>query len=362
MENRTENAIPWGDWLGADDFRLFVRETAPLHPRSWSLPDFEDSTSALGWELREPRQVGKQVWRRFAARKGPRAGYGTVIGDASDPGRVRRLNVRLIDLPEEDSAVAVGCARAAWRIMEEEVGAPAMWGHDRGPWMLWRRPGTGLLVHAHDDGQLSLDLLPPDADADAAGLGHARGRWRAAPSPATPSPAAGSGAASPSRVARDGSGAADPSGITWDGVEKRLAETLRSLVHGAPYLPARFIGRLGAASDPRRFVQFWNQDGGLVVEASGHLHRPEAADPARLTGNGWEFSRQIWQRRFPADTQGHAIAATTATAARMLVEEVRRLDVEPADLSYDGTMTGRGHRFLLDLPDLGPARVQHPVT
>ncbi|WP_097880745.1 TY-Chap domain-containing protein [Streptomyces sp. st140] len=336
-----ENMIPRGNWLDDDIFRTFVREVAPLHFGSWSLTDVERTTSALGWELREPKEVAGQVWRRFAPRKGPSAGYGTLIADASEPEQLRKLNVRVVDLPPEDLATAADLIRAAWWVMEDELGPPTLWGGDSGPWMLWRRPGTSILVHSHDGGEVSFELVPSATDSDGAGRGYSRGRWRAAESADLPP-------ASP-----------ELPGATWEQVEKRLAETLRSLDHDTPFFPGRFILHLGDARDPQRFVQCWSQDLSLVVEATGHLHRPDAADPARMTQNGWEFSRSIWQRRFPdaMDEPAHA-----ATAARMLVEELRQLCVDLSGLSYDGTMSGRGRGFHLDLPDLGIPRVHHPAA
>ncbi|MEU0097356.1 hypothetical protein [Streptomyces sp. NPDC006267] len=337
-----ENVIPQGRWLETDGFRELVREVAPLRFGSWSLPEFEHATSELGWELQEPKEIAGRVRRRFAPRKGPWGGYGTVIADASEPDQVSRLTVHVVDLPAEDIATAAGLVRAAWWVMEDELGPPTMWGGSSGPWMLWRRSGAGLLVHTHDEGEVSLVLLPSEADADAAGRGYSRGRWRAAERFGLPSAPA----------------APHAPGSTWEGVEKRLSETLRSLDYDTPFFPGRFILHLGSAGDPRRFVQCWSQDLGLVIEATGHLHRPEAADPARLTRSGWTSSPSVWQRRFPdaMDDPAHA-----ATAARMLVEELRQLGVGLADLSYDGTMTGRGRGFHLDLPDLGLPRVHRPA-
>ncbi|MFD4239092.1 hypothetical protein [Streptomyces sp. NPDC058542] len=338
-----DNRIPRGGWLDDDIFRELVREVTPLRFGSWSLADFEHATSALGWELREPKEVVGRVRRRFAPRKGPRSGYGTVIADASAPDQVRKLNVRVIDMPAEDLASAARLVRAAWWVMEEELGPPAMWGGDSGPWMLWRLPGACLIVHTHDEGEVSLELLPPDADTDAAGDGYSHGRWRAAEQSVLPvAPAA------PHTPC-----------ATWEDVEKRLSETLRSLGHDTPFFPGRFILHLGSADDPQRFVQCWSQDRGLVIEATGYLHQPDAADPARLARSGWDSSPSVWQRRFPdaMDEPAHA-----ATGARMLVEELCRLGVGLADLSYDGTMTGRGRGFHLDLPDLGIPRVHQPAV
>lgn len=335
--------IPRGSWLDDDIFRELVREVVPLRFGSWSLSDFEHATSELGWELGEPKEVVGRVWRRFAPRKGPRSGYGTVIADASAPDQVRKLNVRVVDMPAEDMATAAGLVRAAWWVMEEELGPPTMWGGDSGPWMLWRLPGACLIVHTHDEGEVSLELLPPDADADSAGGGYSRGRWRAAEQSVLPIIPA----------------APHTPGPTWEDVEKRLSGTLRSLDYDTPFFPGRFILHLGSTDDPQRFVQCWSQDLGLVIEATGYLHRPDAADPARLALSGWDPSPSVWQRRFPdaMDEPAHA-----AAAARMLVEELRQLGVGLADLSYDGTMTGRGRGFHLDLPDLGIPRVHRPAT
>lgn len=337
---RMDKAVPWGDWLEADAFRELVKQVAPLRPGGWSLPEFVRVTSALGWELRGPREVGGQVRRRFAARKGPSCGYGTVIADASEPEQVRKLNVRVVDLPAEDVREAAGPVRAAWWVMEDELGPATLWGGDGGPWMMWRRPGAVLVVHTHDAGEVSLELLPADAGTDAVGRGGARGSWRAAEPAGLPS--------APTTPARRGTSGGE--------VQKRLYEALRSLTYDAPFFPARFILHLASARDPLRFVQCWSQGPDLVIEATGYLHHPELADPARLTGHGWELPHSLWQRRFPdaMDDPAHA-----GTAARMLVEELRNLAVDPADLVHSGSMTGRGRGLHLDLPHLGIPRT-HP--
>ncbi|MFF8551646.1 hypothetical protein ACF058_02195 [Streptomyces sp. NPDC015501] len=352
-----KNTIPRGRWLDDDVFRTLVKEVVPLRPDSWTLADFARATAGLGWELREPRTVGDRIWHRFAPRNGPSYGYGTLVADASAPERIRSLNVSLVDLPEEDVFSVAGRTRAAWWVMEEELGPPTMWGGYSGPWMLWRRPGADapggprprglpdLLVHGHDDGRMSLDLLPPGSDADTVGRASVRGRWYAAqPSHLPPDPLS----AAPHRPA-----------TTWEDVEKRLTRALGSLNRCAPFFPGRFILHLGASRDPQRFVQCWSQDLSLVVEATGYLHHPDSANPAHLARNGWDFSRSIWQRRFPDAMEDREQAA--ATAARMLIEELRRLGVELADLSYDGTISGRGQGFHLELPDLGIPRVHQPV-
>ncbi|MFJ7062128.1 hypothetical protein ACIQVA_31180 [Streptomyces microflavus] len=91
--------------------------------------------------------------------------------------------------------------------MEEELGPPAVSGGRSGPWMLWRRPGTGLptlLVHAHDNGEMSLELLPSDADADAVGRARSRAAGTPPSQPGTPIEATGyvhhTDAASPARL------------------------------------------------------------------------------------------------------------------------------------------------------------------
>lgn len=75
--------------------------------------------------------------------------------------------------------------------MEEELGPPAVWGGPLRPWMLWPRPGTGLpalLVHAHDNGEMSLEALPSDADANADAVGQAHSRGPLAHLPASRGP------------------------------------------------------------------------------------------------------------------------------------------------------------------------------
>lgn len=335
-----DNAIPRGSWLEDDSFRELVKQLAPLELGGWSLPEFERAISALGWELREPREVVGEVRRRFVARKGPWGGYGTVIADASEPEQVRALRVHVVDMPAEDVSHAAGLVRAAWWIMEEELGPPTLWGGDVGPWMLWRRPGASLLVATHDGGEVSLELLHTDADIDAAGRGDSRGDWRAGdPADLPPVPAA------PTRPSAG-----------WDELQKRLYEALRALNYDTPFFPGMFIVHLESARDPLRFVQCWSDGLDLVVEATGYAHHPELADPARLAQSGWKVSHSLGQRRFPnaMDEPAHA-----RTAARMLVEELQNLGVDLADLVHNGSMVGRGRDFHLDLPQLGLPRT-HP--
>ncbi|MFF2777553.1 hypothetical protein ACFVU3_21895 [Streptomyces sp. NPDC058052] len=332
-----EKTIPRGSWLEADAFRELVREIAPLQVGGWSVAEFERATAVLGWELREPTEVAGQVWRRFAPRKGPWGGYGTVIADPSEPERIRTLRVPVVDLPPEDVRTAADLVRAAWWVMEEELGRPAAWGGDVGPWMLWRRPGSSLVVHADSEGQVDLDLVPTDTDADAAGRSGSRGVWRAADPAHLP----------PAHVAPVGTGDG------WDAVRKRLHQALRALAHDTPFLPGRFILHLGSAQDPQRFVQCWNDGLELVIEATGLMHHPELADPARLSESGWTLSHSLWKRRFPGAMED---GTASGTAARMLVEALQGLGVERDDLVYDGTVSGRGHGFHLDLPRAGLRR------
>ncbi|MFJ2022791.1 TY-Chap domain-containing protein [Streptomyces sp. NPDC087897] len=335
-----DDRLPRGDWYETDSFRELVKQATSLRPGGWSLAEFEHAVSEMGWELKEPQQIVDQVWRRFVPRKGPWGGYATAISDASAPERVRRLNVRVVDMPAEHLPTDAGHVRAAWWIMEDELGPPTLWGGDGGPWMLWRRPGTSFLVHSHDGGEVSLELLHTDSDPDAAGRSDSRGSWRAAaPADLLPVPAA------PFRPAAD-----------WDEVQKRLFDVLRDLDHDTVFLPGRFILHLTSVRDPLRFVQCWNQDRdlALVVEATGYTHHPELADPDRLARSGWKLTHSLWKGRFPhnRDESEHL-----RTAARMLVEELQHLGVDLADLAYGGTVTGRGHGFHLDLPALGLPRV-----
>ncbi|MDX3065130.1 hypothetical protein ABZV68_05580 [Streptomyces clavifer] len=346
--------IPRGSWLDDDIFRELVKEIAPLRLGGWSLLEFERATSALGWELREPREVAGQVWRRFLPRKGPWGGYGTVIADASEPEQIRKLRVPVVDLPPEDAPTAADLVRAAWWIAEEELGPATMWGGRVGPWMLWQRPDSSLVVHSDRRGQVNLELVHTDADPDAGATIAATATATAA---ATAAPEVSRGAwraADPAHLPPVLAAPAGPS-TRWDEVQERLYQALSALTHDTPFFPGRFILHLGSAHDLHRFVQCWSHGAELVIEATGYLHRPELADPARLAERGWDRSHSLWQRRFPRAREERACSTT---AARMLVEEMQNLGIGPADIVYSGTMSGRGLGFHLDLPGLGLRRSQ----
>lgn len=330
------NTIPQGRWLEAEAFRELVREIVPLRLGGWSLREFERATSALGWELGEPDDVAGQIRRHFLPGKGPWGGYGSVTTDPAEPERIRELRVSVVDLFSEDVRAAADEVRAAWWIMEEEVGPPTLWGGRSGPWMLWRLPGGSLIVHSQE-GLMDLELVPAGAAPDVTAPRTPRSLWRAAETdhlpPALAAPAA--------------------PGTHWDDAQERLAQALRSLNEDTPFFPGRFILHLGSAHDPHRFVQCWSDGPDLVIEATAYAHHPELADPARLAENGWALSHSLWQRRFPHAMKNSACATT---AAHMLVGELRNLDITLADLVYSGTMTGRGHGFQLDLPEVGLRR------
>ncbi|MFE3560441.1 hypothetical protein ACFXKW_37165 [Streptomyces sp. NPDC059193] len=334
-----KNTIPRGSWLEADAFRKLVQEIAPLRLGGWSLSEFERATSALGWELEGPSEVAGQIWRQFLPRKGPMGGYGTVVADTSQPEQIHTLRIPVVDMPADDVRHAADMVRAAWWIMEEELGPPTLWGGNIGPWMLWRRPGSSLIVYSDSAGHMDLELVHTDADADAAARGDSRGSWRAT-DPAHLPPAL----AAPARTS-----------TRWDEVQERLHRALCSLNYDTPFFPGRFILHLGSAHDPQRFVQCWSDGLDLVIEATGYVHHPELADPARLTESGWKLSHSLWQRRFPDAMEE---SAHSQAAARMLVGELRNLGIDLADLVHSGTMTGRGRDFHLDLPAVGLRRSQ----
>lgn len=318
-------------------FERLVRQSASLDMGGWRVDEVERATSALGWELMRPREYRGRViphFRQFAPHRGPEFGGGIVLADVSDPGQALRLSVGVVDLPDEGVRGTLDQLRAAWWIMEEVLGPPTMWGHGDS-WMLWRRPGTSFLVKTHG-GEVTFELLCTDRAAEAAGRADSRGSWCAAHPDDLSS-------AAPLRPAAD-----------WDEVQKQLARALGDLNHDAPFFPGGFIVHLKSALDPHGFVQCWNFDSNLVVEATAYWHRPESADPARLSGLGWELSHSMWKRRLP-DTMNNP-REHARTAARMLIDELRHVGVGLDDLVYSATMSGRGRDFHLDLPHLGLRR------
>ncbi|MFE5852685.1 hypothetical protein ACFQ61_05625 [Streptomyces sp. NPDC056500] len=332
-----KNTIPRGNWLDDDVFRELVREIILLRLGGWSLEEFERAGAVLGWELGEPSEVAGQVWRRFLPRRGPWGGNGTVIAGLSEPGRIHTLRVPVVDLPPGDVWTASDLVRAAWWVMEEELGPPTLWGGRVGPWMLWRRPGGSLVVHSHHSGRVNLELVHTGPDSDAATHGGSRCSWRAA---------------DPAHLPAAPAGPHEPT-TGWDRIQERLFQALRALTHDTPFLPARFILHLASAHDPHRFVQCWNDGSELVIEATGYLHHPELAAPARLADSGWNLTQPVWQRRFP---QAARDWGSSRTAACMLVEELKNLGTDPAHLVHSGTVTGRGRAFHLDLPETGVRR------
>ncbi|MEU6040701.1 hypothetical protein ABZ801_35420 [Actinomadura sp. NPDC047616] len=148
---------------------------------------------------------------------------------------------------------------------------------------------------------------------------------------------------------------AEPTGpVTWDTFQEELARALEKLTEDAPCFPARFILHLQSGRDPRRLVQAWNEGADLRIEATGLFNDPTLADTDRLAALGWHSNSGMWQRRFPGAMD--SAEEDAATAAHMLVSALQMLQVEPAELTYDGTLTPREGQLHLDLPRLGIAR------
>ncbi|MEV5826863.1 protein kinase [Spirillospora sp. NPDC052242] len=284
------NGIPRGNWLQDEEFRELVRQVAGL-----AIPAEPD--------------------------------VATVVANAAAPERPARLEVEItdgIDLNDE-----VGFLRAAWRVMEEELGPPTTW-QGPGPRMLWRRPGTSLAVGLSSSLKVTLEALGTECRTAAREL---PSTWLAA-DPADLRPP------EPEAIATD-----------WGEARANLRAALRALCSDTPLFPGRFILCMQADSDPLRFVQAWNDGLDLVVESTGFLHRPELVDRDRAARLGPQGTPP--QRRF-GDAANEA--EQVSRAADMLMEALQVMRVDLTDLTFSGTMVGRGRRFHLDLPRLGPRR------
>jgi hypothetical protein len=349
-------------WSSRKRFRSLLEELVPLDMGGWRVEEVETALGTLGWQLlpvrpgevvdlaRGPlRGVGRQL---ASPPRGPRQGVGVVVVDDFACGQAVGVEVNLGYgiAYDDDHHDEVDFVRTTWDIMEEVLGTPpSLWAgagrrwESRGPRMLWRRPGgttlaVGLDVHSAP----VVSMLRTASDSDAAGHPTmSPGVWRAAePADLPPVPE------------RDELRAP----LTWASVRTALSEALRALCADVPCLPGRFILHLQSALDPLRFVSAWNE--GLDLRIESFVHHADRIDPDLLAERGWSDAGGLWQRRFGHAADGDGSADT---AAAMLVEAIRAMGVDDADeLNYHGTVSGRGHLFQLDLPDLRLPRMNEP--
>ncbi|WP_424639463.1 hypothetical protein [Embleya sp. AB8] len=350
-------------YLSSEDrFRGLVEELAPLDMGGWRMEEVKAALATLGWELL-PVEPGNVVdlargplpgvgWELDRHPRGPRQGIGVVVVDHSRSEQAVRLEVNLGYgiAYDDDHRDEVDFLRTAWDVMEETLGTPpTLWTgagnrwESRGPRMLWRCPeettlAVGLDVHSAP----VMSMLHTASDHDAAGHpSMSREVWRA-----------GKPADLPGVLDRG----KRRSFVVWASVQPALARALGALCADTACLPGRFILHLRSAVDPLRFVSAWNE--GLDLRIESFVHHADPIGPDLLATRGWSDVGGGWQRRFDdaAGNNGHA-----DTAATMLLEAIRAMGVNDADeLTYHGSVVGRGHKFQLDLPGLRLPRMNEP--
>lgn len=314
-----------------DEIRRLVRQLIDADWGAWRRADLERVWARLGWTWHSAQPDDPDLsWSeypyvsRLVAADWP-LGLATAYAPKADPGQFHMLEISLTS--DGDLLDQVHGWRDVWPVAADVLGPAAMWG-GAGPWGLWRRPDTALVVGVHF-GDVVVQVWRGDRDAST-------DSWRAA-APADLPPEAG-----------------PTTPVTWDDLERELARALEDLIEDASWFPAQFILHLQSGRDPRRLVQAWNEGADLKIEATGFLHYPESADLDALSALGWPGEIRKGQRLFPGALNNAGEDA--ATAAHMLVDALRRLQVEPAELTYDGELTRRDGKLHLDLPRLGIAR------
>jgi hypothetical protein len=334
---------PGGDWdeeegdevvvpftrLDDEEVRSLTRRLIDVDWGTWRRADLDRVWARLGWEWASAPSISQwwdTVHQTFQI--GPLGPPGTAYSTKPAPDHFHMVEISLASDGEPGDQVEAW--RDIWPLVAEVLGPVTRWG-GKGPWALWQRPGLTVVVKkdTHFD-EVSLQVWRGNRDDHTN-----RDSWRAAAPADLPT--------------------ARPAGpVTWDGIRDELAQALEHLTEDAPWFPAAFILHLQADNDPRRLVQAWNEGADLRIEATGLFNYPELADPDRLAALGWNSNIRMWQRRFPGAME--RAGEDAVTAAHMLVDALQMLQVEPAGLSYDGTLTRRDGQLHLDLPRLGIAR------
>ncbi|MFF8554120.1 hypothetical protein ACF058_14915 [Streptomyces sp. NPDC015501] len=336
-------------WDSETRFRRLLDELVPLDPGGWRLPDVRTALSTPGWEIRpvvpggSPPDLARGprpevAWELGHHPRGPRQGVGVLTVAAEDPEQVLGLEVNLSYgiAYDDDHAHELHFAQTAREVAEDVLGGPPTRLSGPGSRAVWRRPGTSVAI-AVDEGCVVLQLLCTDQGAE-----FRRGRpdqWRAAARADLSAP-------EPERPVRD-----------REELRERLGEALAALCAEVHTFPGDFTLRLSSLRDPLRSVvavgKGWDDALRLQAPAGG----PGLPGADRLTASGWQHGDGVRQHTvLAALAMGDRSRGPAREAAALLVDALRALEVDLADLAYSGEVeVPKGARHL-ELPHLGIPR------
>ncbi|WP_228989670.1 hypothetical protein [Streptomyces sp. DH8] len=340
-------------WDSETRFRYLLDDLMPLDPGGWRLPEVRAALSTLGWEIQpvtpgNPPDLARRdrpevAWELGWHPRGPRQGVGVLTVAAEDPEQVLGLeiNVSYGIAYDDDHAHELHFAQTAREVAEEVLGGPPTRLSGPGPRAVWHRPGTSVAVTL-DEGCVVLQLLCTDQGAE-----FRRGHpdlWRA-------SARADLSAPEPERPARE-----------WEEFQERLGAALTALCAEVHTFPGDLTLRLSSVRDPLRSTAAVGVRWDDALRLQAPAERPGLPGADRLTASGWQHDDGLRQRVvLAAQAMGDRSRGPAREAAALLVDALRAVEVDLADLAYSGEVDVPKGTHHLELPHLGiPRAVPEP--
>ncbi|MFH8881222.1 hypothetical protein [Streptomyces californicus] len=344
---RTDDA--YRGWDSETRYRRLLDDLIPLDLDGWRLPEVRAALSTLGWEIRPVAPGGRGpdlargprpevAWELDGPPHGPRQGVGVLTVAADDAEQVVGVEVNLSYgiAYDDDHAHELHFAQTAREVTEDVLGGPPTRLAGPGPRAVWIRPGADVAVTL-DEGSVVLQLLRPGRDAE-----FRRGYpdvWRGPLDADLSRP-------EPSRPVRD-----------WDEAGERLGTALLALCTEVHAFPGDFTLRLSCARDPLRSVTAVGNGSDDALRLEAPADHPDLPGSDRFAASGWQHYDGLRQRVvLGALGTGDRPRGPVREAVSLLVESVRALEVDLADLTYSGEVDVPKGARQLELPHLGVPR------
>ncbi|WP_030334281.1 hypothetical protein [Streptomyces sp. NRRL B-1381] len=336
-------------WEAETRYRRLPDALIPLDPGGRRLPEVRAALPTLGWEIRPVGPGGgvpdlargrrpEVAWVLDHPPRGPRQGVGVLTVAADDAEQVLGVEVNLSYgiAYDDDHAHELHFAQTAREVTEDVLGGPPTRLAGPGPRAVWIRPGADVGVML-DEGNVVLQLLRTDRGAE-----FRRGYpdvWRGS---------LGADLSRPelSRPVRD-----------WAEAGERLGAALLVLCTQVHAFPGDFTLRLSSAPDPLRSVAAVGNGSHDALRLEAPADHPDLPGSDRFAASGWQHYGGLRQCVvLGALGTGDRPRGPVREAVSLLVDAVRALEVDLADLTYSGEVavpTGARH---LELPQLGLPR------